>query len=308
MNRRNLIKNAAFAGAGSLVTHNGAAVARPHIGAETPERGNNTIILADGTSLFFRDWGAGEPVLFLAGWALPSDFWGYQMLDMARSGYRTIAYDRRGHGRSSDPGRGYNHDTLADDLAAVIDTLDLRRVTLVGHSMAGTEIARYFARHDGRNVARVVLVGPITPCMQKTPDNPDGLDPAALAAFQAPIARDFPGWLEANEKPFFMPETPRSMVDWVKTLMLQTSLLAAAELAKANAETDFRADVRRINVPTLVVHGNNDASAPLALTGLPTSKLINGARLSVYEDAPHGLPLTHADRLNAELRSFIQRI
>lgn len=302
MHRREIMSLAGVAAAGALF-----APARTRAAAPATKRPAESFVAAkDGTSLFVRDWGAGRPALFLAGWALPSDFWGYQMLALARQGYRAIAYDRRGHGRSADPGRGYDHDTLADDLAAVIDGLKLDGVTIVAHSMGGTEIARYFARHGGRGIARVVLVGTITPCLMKRPDNPDGVDPATLAAGADLLARDFPAWIAANTQPFFTPDTSAAMVTWGQAMMMSTSLLAAAQLAQANFATDFRADVRRINVPTLIVHGDRDVSAPLSLTARATAALLPQATLSVYEGAPHGLPLTHVERLNAELLGFLK--
>lgn len=210
MHRREIMTLAGIATVGTFLAPARALAAAP--GAKRPAE--SFVAAKDGTSLFVRDWGAGQPVLFLSGWALPSDFWGYQMLALARKGCRAIAYDRRGHGRSADPGRGYDHDTLADDLAAVIDGLKLDGVTIVAHSMGGTEVARYFARHGGRGIARVVLVGTITPCLIKLPDNPDGIDPATLAAGAELLTRDFPAWIAANTKPFFTPETSAAMVAW----------------------------------------------------------------------------------------------
>ncbi|AQA01025.1 alpha/beta hydrolase [Sphingopyxis sp. QXT-31] len=274
--------------------------------AAAPKGKADHVTAADGTRLFVRDWGSGKPVLFLAGWTLPSDFWGYQMAAIAEAGMRAVAYDRRGHGRSSDPGRNYGHDTLADDLARVIAALGLEDVTLVAHSMGGTEVARYFARHGG-GVAKVVLVGTITPFLMKAADNPYGIDPAMLAALRAPLATDFPGWIAANARPFFVPETSAAMIEWGKELMLQTSLLAAMAMARANAETDFRADMRRIAVPTLLVHGDKDASAPLPLTAEATAALIPHTQLEIFEDAPHGLPLTHVARLNKTLLEFVAK-
>ena len=301
MHRREIMSLAGLFAAGAFLPPARALAAAPQ--ARRPAE--SFVAARDGTSLFVRDWGAGRPVLFLSGWALPSDFWGYQMLGVTRKGYRAIAYDRRGHGRSADPGRGYDHDTLADDLAAVIDGLELDGVTVVAHSMGGTEVARYFARHGGRGIARVVLVGTITPCLMKRADNPGGIDPAMLAAGADLLARDFPAWIAANTKPFFIPETSAAMVAWGQAMMMSTSLLGAAQLAQANFTTDFRADVRKINVPTLVIHGDRDASAPLALTARATAALLPQATLSVYEGAPHGLPLTHVERLNAELLAFL---
>ncbi|WP_235588007.1 alpha/beta fold hydrolase [Sphingopyxis sp. H115] len=303
MNRRQIMSFAGLAAAGALV-----APPRSHAALPAAKRSAESFVAAkDGTSLFVRDWGAGKPVLFLAGWALPSDFWGYQMLAVARKGYRAIAYDRRGHGRSADPGRGYDHDTLADDLASIIGALALDGVTIVAHSMGGTEVARYFARHGGRGVARVILVGTITPCLVKRPDNPDGIDPATLAAGADLLARDFPAWVAANTKPFFTPDTSGAMVAWGQNMMMSTSLFGAVQLAQANFATDFRADVRRIGVPALVVHGDRDASAPLAITARATAALLPDAILSIYEGAPHGLPLTHVERLNAEILAFMAK-
>ncbi len=301
MNRRQIMTLASLGTAGALLGQTPARAAPP---APAISAGR-VVTTKDGSALFVRDWGAGKPVLFLSGWALPSDFWGYQMLALAQEGYRAIAYDRRGHGRSTDPGRGYDHDTLADDLAAIIDGLSLEGVTVVAHSMGGTEVARYFARHAGRGIARVVLVGTITPCLMKRPDNPAGIDPAMLAPGAALLARDFPAWIAANTKPFFTPDTSPAMIAWGQTMMMSTSLLAAAQLARANFATDFRPDVRRIAVPALVIHGDRDASAPLALTAQATVALLPDAKLSVYEGAPHGLPLTHVERLNADLLAFL---
>lgn len=303
MNRRQIMSFAGLVAACAL-----AVPLRSHAALPAAKRSAESFVAAkDGTSLFVRDWGAGKPVLFLAGWALPSDFWGYQMLGLARKGYRAIAYDRRGHGRSADPGQGYDHDTLADDLASIIDGLALDGVTIVAHSMGGTEVARYFARHGGRGVARVILVGTITPCLVKRPDNPGGIDPVTLAAGADLLARDFPAWIAANTKPFFTPDTSPAMVAWGQDMMMSTSLLGAAQLAQANFVTDFRADVRKIGVPTLIVHGDRDASAPLAITAKATAALIPNATLSIYEGAPHGLPLTHVERLNADILAFLAK-
>ena len=259
----------------------------------------------DGTRLAVRAWGTGEALLFISGWTLPTEFWGAQMVAFTRLGYRCLGFDRRGHGRSTDPGSGYDHDTLADDLAAVIDALGLQRLTVVGHSMAAAEVARYFSRHGGRGIDRVVLVGATTPFLMRTDNNPDGIDPASLAATAAVLVDDFPGWTAANTDLFFVASTARETKEWGQRLMLGTSLLAAADLAHANFTTDFRADLRFIDVPTLVVHGDRDVSAPLSLTGVPTAAMIPDARLVIYEGAPHGLPLTHAARLREDILVFM---
>ncbi|WP_232003282.1 alpha/beta fold hydrolase [Sphingopyxis sp. FD7] len=302
MDRRQLMSAAALGAAGALMF----APGRGHAAESAAKRPAESFVAAkDGTALFVRDWGTGQPVLFLSGWALPSDFWGYQMLGLARKGYRAVAYDRRGHGRSADPGRGYDHDTLADDLAAVIDGLALDGVTIIAHSMGGTEVARHFARLGGRGIARVVLVGTITPFLMKGPDNPAGVDPAMLAEGAALLARDFPAWIEVNTPPFFTPDTSPAMVRWGQNMMMSTSLLGAAQLAAANFATDFRPDVRRITAPVMLIHGDRDVSAPLALTAQATAALLPQATLKVYEGAPHGLPLTHVERLTGDLLAFL---
>ncbi|WP_235303509.1 alpha/beta fold hydrolase [Sphingopyxis sp. MWB1] len=307
MDRRNFFSGAVT---GGLV--GAAAMAAPLLGRPAPSLsecgGSGSAFVAgrDGTALFVRDWGAGKPLLFLSGWALPSDFWQYQMLAAAQNGYRAVAYDRRGHGRSADPGRGYDHESLADDLAAVIAARGLSDVTLIAHSMGGTEVARYFARHGGHGVSRVALISTITPFLMKGPDNVAGIDPALLAALNAPLRRDFPAWVAKNTPPFFTPDTSAEMKTWGQQMMLMTSLLAAAELAEANARTDFRADVRRIGVPTLLIHGDRDASAPLPLTAQATAALLPNGALTIYEGAPHGLPLTHGERLNADMLRFVR--
>ncbi|XXY45785.1 alpha/beta hydrolase [Sorangium sp. So ce269] len=265
------------------------------------------IATQDGALLFHRDWGAGKPVLFLSGWALSSEMWGYLMLDLADNGLRCVAYDRRGHGRSSDPGRGYDHDTLADDLAAVLEQLDLREVTLVGHSMSGGEIVRYLSRHGDRRISRVAFLAPTTPMILRAADNPDGLDPHLVEQVRAAIRADYQGWLADNAPPFFVDETSPAMREWVQSLMFQCSMKAAIDCNRAMAEADFRDELRRIKVPTLVIHGDRDASAPLALTGEKTAALVPGSRLIVYEGAPHGLFVTHRERLGRDLLAFAQR-
>lgn len=261
---------------------------------------------SDRTSLFYKDWGTGKPILFIHGWALNSDMWQYQMLHLASQGLRCIAYDQRGHGRSSDPGQGYDYDRLADDLAAVIEQLNLREVTLVGHSMGGGEVVRYLSRHGNSRIARVVLLASATPFMLKTADNPDGVDKKIFDHMHAMWSRDFPKWLADNARPFFVPETSPEMVQWGVRMCLQSSLKALIDCNQEVTQTDFRAELRKITVPTLVIHGDADQSTPLELTGRKTARLIQGSRLKVYEGAPHGLFVTHIDRLNRDLLAFIK--
>ena len=298
MNRRRFFELGAAAATGLLT----AAVAKP---TRPNWRRKGSPVADDGTRLFVRDWGAGSPVLFLAGWTLSSDFWRYQMLSLKERGYRVIAYDRRGHGRSDDPGRGYDFNTLADDLATVIEGRQLDKVAVVAHSMASGEVTRYFARHGGHKVGKVIFVGPTTPFLMKTADNPSGIDPALMAAARARLAADFPAQIDAQIGPFFTPQTAPGTIEWIKRMMMDASMQAVIELAKEFQETDFRAELRKMNVPTLVVHGDKDASAPLPLTGKRTVELLPNARLKIVEDAPHGLPLTHVELLNAEISTFL---
>ena len=266
----------------------------------------NTLRTADRTRLFYRDWGHGTPLVFLSGWTLNSDMWAYQMEPLSRLGCRCIAYDRRGHGRSSDPGRGYDFDTLADDLDSVLSTLDLSNVTLVAHSIASGEAVRYLTRHGSARVARIAFIAPAaTPYLLKTEDNPNGIDGALFEQGRAALSRSFPDWIEANAAPYFGPGVSRAPLDWTIRMMLQTSHQAMLELAHVQTITDFRAELARVRVPSLVVHGDRDASAPLELTGRPTAALIAGASLNVYEGAGHGLYFTHAEKLNQDLLAFL---
>jgi non-heme chloroperoxidase len=240
----------------------------------------------------------------MSGWALTSDCWGYQMAPLSES-TRCIAYDRRGHGRSSDPGRGFDADTLADDLAAVLDALDLKNVTLVAHSMAGGEAVRYLSRYGPQRVERIALISATLPFMTKTADNPDGIDPAVFENGRRNVLlRDFPKALRDNMRPFGVAETSDAMLDWISGLMLRCSMKALIECNRALTSTDFRPDLAKVDVPTLIVHGDKDVSAPLAITGRKTAALLPQATVKIYEGAPHGLFLTHAERLNKDLLEF----
>jgi pimeloyl-ACP methyl ester carboxylesterase len=260
----------------------------------------------DGTELFVKDWGMGTPLLFIHSWAVDNDIWQYQHAHFVDAGYRVVAFDRRGHGRSDQPGSGYDADTLADDIAAVIKARDLSGVTLIGHSMGGNEIVRYLARHGSSRVARIALVAPTTPCLVKSESNPGGADGAMFEAIRANWRKDFPGWVAANVKPFFVPETSQALIDWAMATITRTPVRVAIACNKTLVETDFRPDCRDVTVPALIVHGTADASAPIALTGAATAALIRHSQYKVYEGAPHGLMFTHMDRLNADLLAFIR--
>jgi pimeloyl-ACP methyl ester carboxylesterase len=259
----------------------------------------------DRTKLFVRDWAGGAPVLFVHSWAVNADLWQYQMVHLCENNLRCIAFDRRGHGRSSEPGHGYTADRLADDLAAVINQVDLKNLTLVGHSLGCGEIVRYLSRHGARRVARVVLVAPTLPYTSKTPDNPDGVVTPDLAGrLRARMASDFPGWVTENARGFFVPETSQAMLDWGIRMITQTPLKVVLDCNRVVNETDYRAELSKIDLPVLIIHGDKDLSAPLDLTGRKTAQLIPRSRLIVYEGGPHGLMFRHRERLNSDLLAF----
>lgn len=267
----------------------------------------NTVRTADGVNLYYRDWGEGEAVVFVAGWSLTSDSWCYQMLALAEQGMRVIAYDRRGHGRSSDPGRGYDFNTLADDLAAVLEALDLDDVTLVAHSIGCNEVMRYLSRHGQRRIQRVALLGTMTPCVLKADDNPGGIDASLLEYFRKEqLMKDLPQWIDDNLPPFVAEDTPQGMRDWLRAMPLQASLQALYECNRALQYADFRAELPHITLPVLLIAGTRDVSAPFELTAVPTKALLPNAELRVYEGAPHGMFLTHMAQVNRDLLQFIQ--
>ena len=266
------------------------------------------IRIDDDTALHYRDWGDGAPLVFLSGWTLNADMWNYQCAPLAAAGLRCVAYDRRGHGRSSDPGRGYDYDTLADDLEAVLAARDLARVTLVGHSFASGEIVRYLSRHGSRRVAGIVLVSPAsTPYLLKTADNPDGLDASLFEASIDEMLTSFPDWISRRAEAYFSPGTSRTVIQWTADMMLGTSFCAAVQLPRVQMVTDFRRELAALDVPALVLHGDCDASAPLEITGRPTAAALERATLKVYEGGTHGMYFNHAARVNDDIRAFVTR-
>jgi pimeloyl-ACP methyl ester carboxylesterase len=289
----------------------GAGTEAAMAAAPSGRRTKPFIETADGTQLFYRDWGHGEPVVFTHAWALSSDIFEYQMSFLAEHGMRCIAYDKRGHGRSSDTGQAYDFDTLADDLANVIDELDLTNVTLVGFSMAAGEVARYLTRHGTSRVARVVLTSPNTPAPAKKPDNPDGTDPALYESFVTGIMSDRPAFYASGLWMFFGKEgkgaeDSPSMQQWVLSQFMQASPRAAIECIRALKDADFRPDMASFTMPTLVIQGNADVLANIDKTGRKTVAAIPGSRLIVYEGGPHGLLVTERQRFNHDLLAFIR--
>lgn len=264
---------------------------------------------ADGVNLYYQDWGTGAPVVFTHSWALSSDQWTYQMPALLDAGLRVVAYDRRGHGRSERPGSGYDFDTLADDLACLIQRLDLREITLVGHSLGAREIVRYLTRHGRERVRKVVLVAPTTPFLLQTEDNPDGWPAAAMEANLAALRADVPNWCDNSNRagPYFgSAQNVQGLVDWTKRMIVDTPLYVLLELLKLQSHADMRSELAQIRVPVLIVHGDADASAPIDLTGRKTARLLPDARLIEYPGAGHGLYASEHQRLNRDILEFVQ--
>ncbi|WP_376100832.1 alpha/beta fold hydrolase (plasmid) [Roseomonas sp. CCTCC AB2023176] len=269
------------------------------------------ITTRDGTRLYYKDWGSGRPVLFSHGWPLNADAWDEQMVFLGSHGFRVVAHDRRGHGRSDQPWNGNDIDTYADDLAAVIDALDLRDVVLVGHSTGGGEVTRYIGRHGTRRVSKIVLVDAIPPLMLQTPSNPGGQPKAAFDAIRAGVTNDRSQFYRDLSIPFFGANRPGATVSqgvrdafWMWSM--QAGVRGALECITAFSETDFTQDLKRVDVPTLVVHGEDDQIVPIANSALLTAAQVERSTLKVYPGAPHGLPMTHKAQLNADLLAFIR--
>jgi pimeloyl-ACP methyl ester carboxylesterase len=256
--------------------------------------------------LFVHDWGAGRPILFLSAWTLQSNVWGSHIATLIDRGFRCVALDRRGHGRSEAPSYGYDLNTLADDVAAVIEQKNLKDVILVAHSMGSAEAVRYCARHGMGRVTRLMLAAPVTPSPMQAPDNPDGVPIEAIQAQRDAVTASFPAWISANEAPFFTPETDSETRRWIKNMMLSVSVPVANACSKTMVTSDTRGDLGKITRPTLIVHGDKDASAPLSLTGAKAARLIPDCKLTVYPGAPHALILTHKERFIADLLAFAQ--
>jgi non-heme chloroperoxidase len=270
-----------------------------------------TIILRDGTRMFYKDWGAGQPVVFSHGWPLSADAWDAQMLFLGQHGYRVIAHDRRGHGRSEQSWDGNNLDSYADDLAELFERLDLRDAVMVGHSTGGGEVARYIGRHGTSRVAGAVLVSAIPPLMLQTEQNPEGTPLAAFDAIRAGVRDNRAQFFRDLSLPFYGYNRPgavesQGMRDafWLQGMM--AGIKGAYDCIKAFSETDLTEDLKRMNLPTLIVHGDDDQIVPIGASALRSSKIAPRATLRVYPGAPHGLPTTHQDQLNADLLAFIR--
>jgi non-heme chloroperoxidase len=264
---------------------------------------------ADQASLFVTDWGSGPPVVFTHAWGLRSDEWNYQVPAFVGAGLRCVLYDRRSHGRSDRPPAGYDIDTPADDLAAVIEHFDLHDIILIAHSLGSKEAVRYLTRHGDARVARMVLVAPTTPLLRRTPDNPDGVDPELIEANYAAVAADVPKWCADFEAagPYFgsSPGSSPGLIDWTTRMIVDTPTHVLLETLKINADVDMRDELGKLQLPVLIIHGDQDAWAPLELTGRKTAALISDATLVVYPSAGHGLYASDHDAVNADILAFI---
>ena len=275
------------------------------------ERTANTITVKDGTQIYFKDWGSGQPIVFSHGWPLTADAWDPQMVFLASRGYRCIAHDRRGHGRSTQPWNGNEMDTYADDLAALTEALDLRNAIHVGHSTGGGEVARYLGRHGTSRVAKAVLIGAVPPLMVKTAANPGGLPLEVFDQMRAGVAADRSQFFKDLAIPFYGYNRPGAKVSegirdsfWLQGVMAGHK--NALDCIKAFSETDFTEDLKKIGVPTLILHGDDDQIVPIGASAMVSSKLVKNSTLKVYPGLPHGMCTVNADQINRDLFAFCQ--
>lgn len=271
-----------------------------------------TITTKDGTTIFYKDWGKGQPIVFSHGWPLSSDDWDAQMLFFGQHGHRVIAHDRRGHGRSTQTWDGNDMDTYADDLAQLTEKLDLRDAIHVGHSTGGGEVARYIGRHGSKRVAKAVLIGAVPPIMLKTASNPGGLPMEVFDSIRAGVANNRPQFYKDITLPFYGYNRPGAKVSegicehwWLQGMM--GGVKAHYDCIKAFSETDFTEDLKKIDVPTLILHGDDDQIVPIADSALLSAKLVKNSTLKVYPGLPHGMCTTNPDEINADLLAFFQR-
>ncbi|AIF48180.1 alpha/beta fold hydrolase [Dyella japonica] len=270
-----------------------------------------TITTRDGTEIYYKDWGSGPAIIFSHGWPLTADAWDGQMHFLAQNGFRVIAHDRRGHGRSSQTTHGNNMDSYADDLAALIEALELTNVAMVGHSTGGGEVARYIGRHGTRRVAKAVLIGAVPPIMLQTDTNLDGIPLQVFNEMRRAINRDRSQFYEDLARPFYGANRPGSAISpgvlrqfWLWSM--QAGLKNAYDCIKAFSETDFSEDLAKFDIPTLILHGEDDQIVPMKNSALRSWNMIKGAKAIFYPGAPHGMTSTHQDQVNADLLAFLK--
>jgi non-heme chloroperoxidase len=272
---------------------------------------NNTITVKDGTTIFYKDWGKGQPVVFSHGWPLNADAWDAQMVYLGSRGFRVIAHDRRGHGRSGQSWDGNEMDTYADDLATLFEALDLKKAVMVGHSTGGGEVARYLGRHGSKRVSKAVLVSAVPPVMVKSEKNPGGLPIEVFDGIRAGVLNDRSQFFRDLSLPFFGYNRPGAKISegvrenfWYQGM--QGGVKGEYDCIKAFSETDFTEDLKKFDVPTLILHGDDDQIVPIGAAGLHSAKIVKGATLKVYPGAPHGMCTTLKNQINADLLAFFQ--
>ena len=273
----------------------------------------STIMMKDGTSIYYKDWGEGPVVTFSHGWPLNADAWDSQLLFLAQNGFRVVAHDRRGHGRSSQAGSANDMNGYADDLATLIEKLDLQDVTLVGHSTGGGEVTRYIGRHGTTRVAAAVLIGAVPPLLVKSAAHPEGIPLEVFDGLRSSLTRDRSQFWKDFAIMFYGANRPgakvsQGMLDQFWLWSMQAGLKNVYDSIKAFSETDFRDDLKKFDVPTLIMHGEDDQIVPIDISGKKTAKLIKGAQDRFYPGLPHGLTATHADQVNADLLEFVKSV
>jgi non-heme chloroperoxidase len=315
LSRRDFVMTAAAASATALLLPH-RAIASSSLATLSNQKlstdnGTKTITVKDGTTIYFKDWGEGQPVVFSHGWPLNADAWDSQMQYLGQRGYRVIAHDRRSHGRSGQTWDGNEMNTYADDLAILFETLDLKKAIMVGHSTGGGEVARYIGRHGSKRVAKAVLISSVVPFMLKTEMNPGGLPINVFDGIRSGVAADRAQFYRDLTLPFFGYNRPGATVSegiqenfWLQGM--QGGIKGHYDCIRAFSETDFTDDLKKVNIPTLVMHGDDDQIVPFADTGALTAKIVKNAQLKVYPGFPHGMPISHGDVINPDLLAFIR--
>ena len=309
--RRTLLAGSALLAGGAFAFSADAAPLRHSQPQRSIPMDSNTFVTKDGTKLYYKDWGTGPVVTFSHGWPLNADAWDGQLHFLARNGFRVIAHDRRGHGRSSQPSSGNDMDTYADDLAQLIEALDVKDIAMVGHSTGGGEVARYIGRHGNKRVSRAVLIGAVPPVMLKSAANPDGLPLEVFNGIRDGVAGDRSQFYKDLAVPFYGANRPGSKVsqgqlDQFWLWSMQSGQKNAWECVKAFSETDFTEDLKKIDVPTLFMHGEDDQIVPIHDSAKKAVRLVRNAQAIYYPGAPHGLTATMQDRINADLLTFLR--